>query len=54
MYLNPLASAFVPQSATNSIQYSLDSMATKFTFNFNAEAEEFIPVSTHMEESVSD
>ena len=54
MHLNPLAGVFVPQSATNIVEYPLASMAPTFTFQFNAEAEEFIPVSTHMEESVSE
>ena len=54
MNLNPLASVFVPQSSAKAIQPPLDSMAPTVSFHFNAEAEEFVPVLTHIEESVSD
>ncbi|KAF8418394.1 hypothetical protein EV426DRAFT_707521 [Tirmania nivea] len=50
MSLNPLASVFVPQPAITAIPSPLESMTSTITFQFNAEAEEFIPVSAHMEE----
>lgn len=56
MNLNPLASVFVPQSSAKAIQPPLDSMAPTVSnsFHFNAEAEEFVPILPHIEESVSD